>query len=267
MLPCETTFSAPRPGRGRARLPEAAKKLRFAPGLGKGTSSTRAVTAAQSTAASSPWGNSPLRNDFFRFAPGLGKGTTPRGCGKTPFRAGSGEGHEFHSCRNRRPINSGFQPLGEFSPAKRLFPFRADVEKGTSSRGCEKNPLRAGLGKGTSSTRAVNAARSTAASSRWGNSALRNDFFRFAPDQGKGTTSVVPLTTARNAGYCRPRHYTKCSKTPESHPPAITNYKFPILVPNLCILRKPPFQNGSRAKSRCSTYLFSAKMNWPKTCH
>ncbi len=59
-------------------------------------------------------------------------------------------------------------------------------------RGCGKTPLRAGLGKGTtgvpgkpgfgllgwtSSTRAVNAAPSVAAS-RWGNAALRKAFFR-----------------------------------------------------------------------------------------
>src|SRR5271165_2003177 len=31
-------------------------------------------------------------------------------------------GHEFHSCRNCRPSNGGFQPLGECCPAKRLFP-------------------------------------------------------------------------------------------------------------------------------------------------
>jgi len=32
------------------------------------------------------------------------------------------EGYEFHSCRNCRPINGGFQPLGECCPAKGLFP-------------------------------------------------------------------------------------------------------------------------------------------------
>ncbi|MFZ0685143.1 MAG: nodulation protein NfeD [Terriglobales bacterium] len=44
--------------------------------------------------------------------------------------------------------------------------------------GCGKTPLRAGLGKATRSTRAVAAAPSTAASSRWRSAALRNDFFR-----------------------------------------------------------------------------------------
>jgi len=38
--------------------------------------------------------------------------------------------------------------------------------------------MRAGLGKGTSSTRAVTAAESTAASSRWGSAALGRHFFR-----------------------------------------------------------------------------------------
>ncbi|MGB8008043.1 MAG: hypothetical protein WCF48_13020, partial [Terriglobales bacterium] len=67
-------------------------------------------------------------------------------------------------------------------------------------------PLRAGLGKGTtgvpgkpgfgllgwtSSTRAVTAAQSTAASSRWGNAALRNDFFRFAPVWGRARVPLV----------------------------------------------------------------------------
>ena len=109
------------------------QKLRFAPGFGKGTSSTRAVTAAQSTAASSRWGNAAPRTPFPQPATRpspvrsrqrlpsrarSAKGTTSRRCGKTPFRAGFWEGHEFHSCRNRRPINSGFQPLGECRPAK-----------------------------------------------------------------------------------------------------------------------------------------------------
>ena len=53
-----------------------------------------------------------------------------------PFRARVGEGHEFHSCRNRRPINSGFQPLGEFCPAKRLFPFRAGSGEGHEFHSC-----------------------------------------------------------------------------------------------------------------------------------
>jgi len=50
--------------------------------------------------------------------------------------------------------------------------------KGHGVRGCEKNFAWKVLGKGTSSTRAATAAKSTAASSRWGNAALGNHFFR-----------------------------------------------------------------------------------------
>ncbi len=100
------------------QLEQAAKKLRFALvweghecqlrknsdslWFGKGTSSTRAVNSDRSMAASSRWGNA--------------------ACENTPFRAGFWEGHEFHSCRKLRPLNSGFQPLGECCPAKKLFP-------------------------------------------------------------------------------------------------------------------------------------------------
>jgi len=44
--------------------------------------------------------------------------------------------------------------------------------------GCGKTPIRVGSGKGTSSTRAVTATKSTAASSRWGNAELGKHFFR-----------------------------------------------------------------------------------------
>ena len=129
------------------------------------------------------------------------KGTTSRRCGKTPFRAGHDfqtlpknsvsrrfwEGHEFHSCRNRRPINSGFQPLGECCPRNRsLLRGRVLSAPGSGFRlapvprrarlpdVAEKLRFAPGFGKGTSSTRAVTAAQSTAASSRWGNAAPRN---------------------------------------------------------------------------------------------
>ncbi len=59
-----------------------------------------------------------------------------------------GEGHEFHSCRNRRPINSGFQPLGEFSPAKRLFPFRAGSGEGHEFQRLRKNSAPRRFGEG-----------------------------------------------------------------------------------------------------------------------
>ena len=45
------------PGCGKTQIP---------PGLGKGTSSTRAVTAAESIAASSRWGNAESRKHFLR---------------------------------------------------------------------------------------------------------------------------------------------------------------------------------------------------------
>ncbi len=32
------------------------------------------------------------------------------------------DGHEFHSCRNRREINGDFQPLGECRAGKTLLP-------------------------------------------------------------------------------------------------------------------------------------------------
>jgi hypothetical protein len=41
-------------------------------------------------------------------------------CGKLRF-APVWEGHEFHSCRNCREINSGFQPLGEYCTEKSSF--------------------------------------------------------------------------------------------------------------------------------------------------
>ncbi len=129
----------------RARLPDVAQKLRFVPGFGKGTSSTRAVTAAQSTAASSRWGECCPANAFFRSllrgrvlsAPGSGFRLAP-----VPRRA----------------------RLPDVAEKLRSAP-------GTTSRRCPKTPFRAGFGKGTSSTRAVTAAQSTAASSRWGNAA------------------------------------------------------------------------------------------------
>ena len=40
------------------------------------------------------------------------------------------EGHEFHSCRKWRRINSGFQPLGDCQPTKRLFPHVSRVSIG-----------------------------------------------------------------------------------------------------------------------------------------
>ena len=48
----------------------------------------------------------------------------------------------------------------------------------SSLAGCGKTPPRAGFGKGTSSTRAVTASKSTAASSRWGKAALEEHIFR-----------------------------------------------------------------------------------------
>ncbi len=58
------------------------------------------------------------------------KGRSFTGCGKTPIRAGLRkdsdsrwvrEGHEFHSCRNRRKFDGGLQPLGECRAGKALF--------------------------------------------------------------------------------------------------------------------------------------------------
>ncbi len=46
------------------KLEQAAKTLRFAPGLGKGTSSTRAVNSDRSMAASSRWGNAAREKTF-----------------------------------------------------------------------------------------------------------------------------------------------------------------------------------------------------------
>jgi len=44
------------------------------------------------------------------------------GAGKTPISRQFWEGHEFHSCRNCREINRGFQPLEECCTGKTLFP-------------------------------------------------------------------------------------------------------------------------------------------------
>ncbi len=86
---------------GRARVPVVAQKLRLAPVSG----GARVPVVAQKT---------PSRAGF-------GKGPSSSGCAKTPARAGFWEGHEFHSCRIRRPLNSGFQPLGECCPSRGLF--------------------------------------------------------------------------------------------------------------------------------------------------
>ncbi len=64
-----------------------------------------------------------------------------------------------------------------------VFPARAGDDNSrylrrTTLAGCGKTPVRAGLGKGTSSTRAAIGAKSTAAFSRWGNAALGRHFFR-----------------------------------------------------------------------------------------
>jgi hypothetical protein len=56
--------------------------------------------------------------------------------------------------------------------------------------GCGKAPIRAGFGKGTSSTRAVTGAELMAASSRWGTAALGNYVFRTL------LTAVLLLSTA-----------------------------------------------------------------------
>jgi len=55
-----------------------------------------------------------IRNDF-------GMDTSSQFAEKLRF-ASVWEGHEFHSCRNRREINSGFQPLGGMPRSETLFP-------------------------------------------------------------------------------------------------------------------------------------------------
>ncbi len=113
---------------------------------------------------------------------GLGKGTSStRAVNAAPASLRFREGHEFHSCRKCRPLNGGFQPLGGMLPREKTLsatrtlsaqpnfipaPLRSGIGEGQEFRDCEKTPLRSGLGKGTSSTRAVNAAPSMAASSR-----------------------------------------------------------------------------------------------------
>ena len=194
-----------------------------------------------STAASSRWGNAARE--------------------KTPFRAGFGEGHEFHSCRKLRPLNGGFQPLGECCPRNNSVSRRV-LGKGTSStravnaalnggfqplgeccprkdsdslwfweghefhscrkcrsqwrlpaaggmQRCEKTPIRSGLAKGTSSTRAVNSDRSMAASSRWGNAARENTPIRAGFGEGHEFHSCRKLRPLNGGfqplGECCPR--------------------------------------------------------------
>ncbi len=54
-----------------------------------------------------------------------------------------------------------------------VYSTKAGFDRHHSPAGCGKTPVRAGFGKGTSSTRAATAAKSTVASSRWGNAALK----------------------------------------------------------------------------------------------
>jgi len=67
-----------------------------------------------------------------------------------------------------------------------------------------KTPMGSGLGKGTSSTRAANAAESTAASSRWGNAALRAHFFRSLLGTENGES---PLFASRQGWRCQISNY------------------------------------------------------------
>ena len=56
----------------------------------------------------------------FRLTPGSGKARVPY-VAESSVSRGFWEGHEFHSCRKRRLLKGGFQPLGGCCPAKRLF--------------------------------------------------------------------------------------------------------------------------------------------------
>jgi hypothetical protein len=80
LLLAETLQFAPTPERARVEIAKKLHSARFWQGhevsgrgktpiraaFGKGTSSTRAVTTAESSAASSRWGNDPLGKHFFR---------------------------------------------------------------------------------------------------------------------------------------------------------------------------------------------------------
>src|SRR5260370_30893704 len=58
---------------------------------------------------------------------------------------------------------------------------------------CGKTPIRDGFGKGTSSTRAVTAAESIAASSRWGNAAMGDHVSRSRLDNANASANDIWL--------------------------------------------------------------------------
>ncbi len=113
---------------------------------------------------------------------GFGDGTNPRGCRKLRL-ARFREGHEFHTLR-KRSVSRWFRgrarvPLvPQTPPPQRRLPAAGGTlprektfcaaTRPSPVRSRQRLPFRAGFGKGTSSTRAANAAPSMAASSRWG---------------------------------------------------------------------------------------------------
>ena len=66
----------------------------------------------------------PKNSDPRRF----GEGHEPQKLRKNSSTEHDREGHEFHSCRNSREIDSGFQPLGECYAGQTLFPQPAEPD-------------------------------------------------------------------------------------------------------------------------------------------